>query len=146
MSALEYGIVGTVITFLVILLIGAAIEAWLHGIGFSVFGLKDIKPKYKTRFLIQILALFVCAVASYVIARYMPGGGIVTLLSQGIIFSLVLFAIFSAALLHASIAVVTYAIVTKPNWRPALLSPSICSGLALVIYLGAIIFMAQLIE
>ncbi len=143
MSVLEQGIVWAGITFLVILLIGAAIGAWLHGIGFSVFGFKDIKPKYKTRFLIQILALFVCAVVSYVIARYMPGGGFVTLLSQGIIFSLVLFAIFSVAFAHASIAVVTYAIATKPNWRPALLSPSIESGLFLVIYLGSIIFMAQ---
>lgn len=143
MSALGLGIVGTVIIFLVSLLLGSAIFAGLHGIGFSVFGLKDIKPKYKTRFLIQILALFVCAVVSYVSGRYMPGGGIVALLSQGIIFFLVSFAIFSAVLMHASIAVMTYAIVTKPNWRPALLSPSICSGLVLVIYLGSIIFMAQ---
>ena len=142
MDALGIGITSIVVIILISLLIGSTIFAWLHGIGFSVFKLKDIKPKFKTRFIIQIVTLAVSFVVGYVIGA--DGMFLVFATGQGHPgFFLFVIGLFWIVLMHGTIAVVTYAMVTNPNWRPALLSPSICSGLVLVMFLGVTILVVS---
>jgi len=133
------------IVSLIFLLIGAAIFALLHGIGFSVFGFKDIKPTYKKRYLIQILAIVVSYVIFWVAGKMMGTGGLMVLLSSGLGPMLLFIGILSAALVHGSLAVVTYAFVTKPDWKPAFQSPAICSGLTLVVFLAYTLMIGVLI-
>jgi len=101
-----------------------------------VFGFKDIKPTYKKRFLIQILATGVFYAIFWVAGKMMTDDGWMFVLSGGLGPLVLFLGLFSAALLHGSIAVVTYAFVTKPDWKSALLTPAICSGLTLVIFLA----------
>jgi hypothetical protein len=127
---------------LIVLAVGAFICAFLHGLGFSIFGYGSIKPRYWQRFMIQVLASIAGTVAIWVVGLLVTGtetgaksfldmlavsGGSITGL-------LLLYAIISAVIVHLSISICCfYLFAAKGNLQAAIKTPIIISGLIFIV-------------
>jgi hypothetical protein len=133
------------ITAAAMIAIGSFITAFLHGLGFSIFGFNNIKPSYMRRYILQIFSVLV----SYILC--MGGAGLPwdkilsnigvpsSFISNPKLMMVSLFAlgaIFVSLIFHASLSIATYLIFdAKGNGGAALKTPSIISALTFIIFL-----------
>ena len=129
-------VIALIVVSAVLSLIGAILLAWLHGIGFSVFGFKEAKTSFKKRYVFQLLTMVVSTILTWGIFEVLSDGGVMALLSHGAVFAIFGIAVFVSVVWHLSLSGVTFVLATKPNWKPAVLTPVIGSGLIFLLMLS----------
>ena len=138
------------ISVIIFIAIGAFICAFLHGVGFSIFGYGSIKPTYWQRFVIQVLSAIVGAAVIWVVGLLISEteSGALTFLNviasaggslTGLVF---LYAIISAVIVHLSISICCFYLYSaKGNLQAAIKTPIIISGLIFIVMFVPSLFM-----
>jgi heme/copper-type cytochrome/quinol oxidase subunit 4 len=121
---------GLIIFGLSTAVLGSLILALLHGLGFSIFGYKEIRPSYWKRWLISLIAGIVGTIAMYLM------GSNVTLNPENMMSIIIFYALIIVAINHLSLSAVTYFLFdAKGNKGAALKTPLLITGLLIAVYL-----------
>jgi heme/copper-type cytochrome/quinol oxidase subunit 4 len=121
---------GLIIFGLSTAVLGSLILALLHGLGFSIFGYKKIRPSYWKRWLISLIAGIVGTIAMYLM------GSNVTLNPENMMSIIIFYALIIVAINHLSLSAVTYFLFdAKGNKGAALKTPLLITGLLIAVYL-----------
>ena len=129
---------GLIIFGLSIAVIGSLISAILHGLGFSIFGYKEIRPGYWKRWLMSLIAGIVATIVMYLM------GSNVTLNPENMMSIIIIYALIIVAINHLSLSAVTYFLFdAKGNQGAALKTPLLITGLMIAVYLIPSIWIAS---
>ena len=123
---------GLIIFGLSTAVLGSLILALLHGLGFSIFGYKEIRPSYWKRWLISLIAGIVGTIAMYLM------GSNVTLNPENMMSIIIFYALIIVAINHLSLSAVTYFLFdAKGNKGAALKTPLLITGLLIAVVLDS---------
>jgi hypothetical protein len=129
---------GIIIFGLSMAVLGALILALLHGLGFSIFGYKEIRPSYWKRWLMSLIAGIVGTIVMYFM------GSNVTLASENMMSMITIYVLIIVAINHLSLSAVTYFLFdAKGNLGAALKTPILITGLLIAVYLIPSIWMGS---
>ena len=129
---------GIIIFGLSTAVLGSLILALLHGLGFSIFGYKELRPSYWKRWLMSLIAGIVGTIVMYLI------GSNVTLASENMMSMIIIYVLIIVAINHLSLSAVTYFLFdAKGNQGAALKTPILITGLLIAVYLIPSIWMAS---
>ena len=124
-----------IITILIGITIGTLICALLHGLGFSAFGYKEIRPSFGKRCLMCLAATVFNVAFGYVLDIFTGMSILSAGLVGGFTTGYILLVIFYVGIWHLSLSAVTYLMFdAKGNLGAALKSPVIMTALFLVLY------------
>ena len=120
------------------IVIGSLLTAFLHGLGFSIFGINDSKPSYKKRDILQILSSVVYTLICFVASEQAVHLNLYLILnlggkSGGFAFYAFI-ALFISLLSHVSLSSMTYLLFdAKGKLDAALKSPLIITAIYFVV-------------
>ena len=118
---------------------GALILAMLHGLGFTIFGYKEIRPSYKKRFKLSLFTGILLTAPIYFVAGPMD----VTSM-ENIVLMVVLYILIYIVVYHLTLSALTYFLYdAKGNKGAALKSPLPITVFSIVIYLLPGIYFAS---
>ena len=121
---------GLVIFGLSIAVFGSLIYALLHGLGFSIFGYKEIRPSYTKRWLMSFMAGIIGTLLLYLM------GINITLTAANMMDMLIYYSLVVVVANHLSLSVITYFVFdAKGNIGAAVKTPFLITALLGAIYL-----------
>jgi heme/copper-type cytochrome/quinol oxidase subunit 4 len=121
---------GLIIFGLSLAVLGSLILALLHGLGFSIFGYKEIRPSYFKRWLMSFMAGIIGTLLLYLM------GSTITLTPDNMMSMVIFYALIIVAVNHLSLSIITYFVFdAKGDKGAALKTPFLITGLLAAAYL-----------
>ena len=129
-------VTGVVIGGLTMAVLGSLITALLHGLGFLVFGYKEIRPSYSKRWLMSFLAFILLTLVFYLIGDHITNLFAGNMTPDNMMGMMIFYGLVFIAIDHLTLSTITYFVFNaKGNLGAALKTPFLITGLLIAVFI-----------